>query len=48
MFKMHAVNAFFGDALLLEYGTAADPHFLLVDGDRRIHGRAISSQCCAT
>jgi hypothetical protein len=32
MFRLHAVNAFFGDALLLEYGTATDPRFLLVDG----------------
>jgi len=32
MFRLHAINAFFGDALLLEYGTAPDPRFLLVDG----------------
>ena len=32
MFRLHAINAFFGDALLLEYGTTANPRFLLVDG----------------
>lgn len=32
MFRLHAINAFFGDALLLEYGTTANPLFLLVDG----------------
>ena len=32
MFKLHAINAFCGDALLLEYGTTANPRFLLVDG----------------
>jgi len=32
MFRLHAINAFFGDCLLLEYGTADAPHFVLVDG----------------
>lgn len=32
MFKLHAVNAFCGDCLLLEYGTPAEPAFVLVDG----------------
>src|SRR5688572_16257640 len=32
MFRIHAVQAHHGDCLLLEYGTEADPRFLLVDG----------------
>lgn len=32
MFKLHAVQAKEGDALLLEYGAPAEPHFILVDG----------------
>lgn len=32
MFCLHVIQAEFGDCLLLEYGTAADPHFILVDG----------------
>jgi hypothetical protein len=32
MLKLHAIQAQFGDCLLLEYGTAAAPKFILVDG----------------
>jgi hypothetical protein len=32
MFTLHAVQARFGDCLLLEYGTAARPRYLLIDG----------------
>ena len=32
MFILHAIQAEFGDSLLLEFGTAADPKFILVDG----------------
>lgn len=32
MFALTAVQAFFGDSLLIEYGTAAAPRFILVDG----------------
>ncbi|MEO6061134.1 MAG: hypothetical protein ABIQ99_04245 [Thermoflexales bacterium] len=32
MFKLHAVQAAFGDCLLLEYGDAAQPRFVLIDG----------------
>lgn len=32
MFRMRVVQAEFGDCFLLEYGTAAAPRFLLVDG----------------
>jgi hypothetical protein len=32
MFKLHIVQAEFGDSLLLEYGTAAARRFLLIDG----------------
>ena len=32
MFRFHVVQAEFGDCLLLEYGTAAKPHFTLIDG----------------
>ncbi len=32
MFKLHAIQAQFGDCLLLEYGSAAEPRFILVDG----------------
>jgi beta-lactamase superfamily II metal-dependent hydrolase len=32
MFSLHVVQAEFGDCFLLEYGTAADRHFLLIDG----------------
>src|SRR5258706_3450629 len=32
MFKMRVVQAQFGDCYLLEYGSAAAPRFLLVDG----------------
>lgn len=32
MFTLHAIQAEFGDCLLLEYGTAASPRFILVDG----------------
>ena len=32
MFNIHAVQAHHGDCLLLEYGTPAQPRFLLVDG----------------
>jgi len=32
MFALRAVQAFFGDALLLEYGSAANPRYTLVDG----------------
>ncbi len=32
MFKLHAVQAQFGDCLILEYGTAAKRRFLLIDG----------------
>ena len=32
MFALTAIQAFFGDCLLLEYGTAANPKFILIDG----------------
>lgn len=32
MFTLHAIQAEFGDSLLLEFGTAAAPKFILVDG----------------
>jgi hypothetical protein len=32
MFSLHVIQAEFGDCLLLEYGTAADRHFILIDG----------------
>ncbi len=32
MFELHAVQAAFGDCLLLKYGTAAAPRFSLIDG----------------
>lgn len=32
MFKLHAVQAEFGDALILEHGTAAKPRYVLIDG----------------
>jgi beta-lactamase superfamily II metal-dependent hydrolase len=32
MFSLHVIQAEFGDCLLLEYGTADAPHFILVDG----------------
>jgi glyoxylase-like metal-dependent hydrolase (beta-lactamase superfamily II) len=32
MFKLHAVQAAFGDCLILEYGDAAQPRFVLIDG----------------
>jgi len=32
MFALHVIQAEFGDCLLLEYGTAGAPHFILVDG----------------
>ncbi len=32
MFCLHVIQAEFGDCLLLEYGTAANPHFILIDG----------------
>src|SRR5213596_3500236 len=32
MFKVRAVQAAFGDSLIVEYGTAASPRFLLIDG----------------
>jgi beta-lactamase superfamily II metal-dependent hydrolase len=32
MFALHAIQAKFGDCLLLEYGTTAQPHFILIDG----------------
>ncbi|HQX10141.1 MAG TPA: hypothetical protein PKY66_07005 [Thermoflexales bacterium] len=32
MFKLHAVQAAFGDCLLLEYGDPAGPRFVLIDG----------------
>ena len=32
MFELCAINAFFGDALLLKFGTRESPRFLLVDG----------------
>ena len=32
MFKLHAVQAAFGDSLLLEYGDARQPRFVLIDG----------------
>ncbi|HEX8821790.1 MAG TPA: hypothetical protein VF794_17830, partial [Archangium sp.] len=35
MFKLHAVQAEEGDALLLEYGTPSEPRFILVDGGPR-------------
>lgn len=32
MFKLHAVQAQFGDSLILEYGTDANRRFMLIDG----------------
>lgn len=32
MFSLHVIQAEFGDCLLLEYGTDADRHFILIDG----------------
>lgn len=32
MFKLHVVQAQYGDSLLLEYGTATSPRFMLIDG----------------
>jgi len=32
MFKLHAVQAQFGDSLIVEFGTAAKPRFILIDG----------------
>lgn len=32
MFKLHTVQAQFGDCLILEFGTKAKPRFILVDG----------------
>jgi beta-lactamase superfamily II metal-dependent hydrolase len=32
VFSLHVIQAEFGDCLLLEYGTAGAPHFILVDG----------------
>lgn len=32
MFRVHAVQAFFGDCLILEYGSAAAPKYVLIDG----------------
>jgi len=32
VFKLRVVQANFGDCLILEYGTAAAPRFMLIDG----------------
>jgi hypothetical protein len=32
MFKIHAIQAQFGDCLILEYGTVKSPRYLLIDG----------------
>jgi hypothetical protein len=32
MFKLHAIQAEFGDCFLLEFGSAAQPRFVLIDG----------------
>jgi hypothetical protein len=32
MFKLHVVQAEFGDSLILEYGTSRAPRFILIDG----------------
>lgn len=32
MFALTAINAFFGDCLLLEFGTSANPRYVLIDG----------------
>ena len=32
MFKIHALQAAFGDSLILEFGTTASPRFVLIDG----------------
>jgi len=32
VFKLHIIQADYGDCLLLEYGTAADPGYILIDG----------------
>ncbi len=32
MFQLHAVQAQFGDCLILEFGTEAKPHYILIDG----------------
>ena len=32
MFRLHVVQAEYGDCLLLEYGTSTKPHFTLIDG----------------
>ena len=54
MFNLHAIQAEFGDSLLLEFGTAAEPKFILVDGGPPTtferHLRAVLQQrvCAAT
>src|SRR5262245_47695934 len=32
MFKVHALQAAFGDSLILEFGTSAQKRFVLIDG----------------
>jgi beta-lactamase superfamily II metal-dependent hydrolase len=32
MFRLHVLQARYGDCLLLEFGTANDPHYVLIDG----------------
>jgi hypothetical protein len=32
MFKLKAIQAQFGDCLLLEWGTDSQPHYILIDG----------------
>ncbi|MFN2226884.1 MAG: MBL fold metallo-hydrolase, partial [Anaerolineae bacterium] len=32
MFRLHVLQARYGDCLLLEFGTDAEPHYVLVDG----------------
>src|SRR5262249_32252403 len=32
MFKLHVVQAQFGDSLILEFGTAKKPRYVLIDG----------------
>jgi hypothetical protein len=47
MFRMHVVQARYGDCLLLEFGTTDEPHYVLVDGgpprtyERHLRGELI-------
>lgn len=40
MFKLHAIQAEFGDCLLIEHGTEAHPHHVLIDGGPQLNYKA--------